>query len=348
MKNIRLTNEEISAICRELGLLIHGGINIADGLLSMAENEETEEMKGLLTEMGNKADDGYQLGQIFREAGCFPEYVTGILEVSDRTGGTEEALLSLGTYYENRVRTERHIRSAVLYPAVLLFIMLIIIVVLLTKVLPVFNDVYAQLGAGLSGVAGGLMALGSFLDKAMPVLLVILAAAVVLIILFAASQGFRDKAITWWKKTRGDKGIAAQISNARFAQVLSMGMRAGLDTQDILKLSENLFTDSPYELGCLKTCGEKLDSGMTLIEALNDSGLIPKSQTRLINVGNRAGRGDEVMADVAARMTEESENALEDKVSKIEPALVIATSILVGLILLSVMLPLVHIMSAIG
>ena len=76
--------------------------------------------------------------------------------------------------------------------------------------------------------------------------------------------------------------------------------------------------------------------------------LLPRAECRLLELGLRSGSGDTTMETITRRLTEESEAALEDKVAQVEPALVVVTSVLVGLILLSVMLPLLHIMTAIG
>ena len=81
---------------------------------------------------------------------------------------------------------------------------------------------------------------------------------------------------------------------------------------------------------------------------MNASGLLPAGQCRLLELGQRSGAGDSAMEAIARDLTEEGEAALESLVSRVEPALVLVCSVLVGLILLSVMLPLMHIMSAIG
>jgi type IV pilus assembly protein PilC len=81
---------------------------------------------------------------------------------------------------------------------------------------------------------------------------------------------------------------------------------------------------------------------------MKDSGLLPAGQSRLLELGQRSGAGDAAMEKIARDLSEESEAALENAVSRVEPALVLICSLLVGLILLSVMLPLMHIMSAIG
>ena len=91
-----------------------------------------------------------------------------------------------------------------------------------------------------------------------------------------------------------------------------------------------------------------LERGEDLASALGASGVLPKASCRLVALGQRSGTGDTVMEEVARRLGEESEYALEARVGQVEPALVLVTSLLVGAILLSVMLPLMNIMTAIG
>ena len=93
-----------------------------------------------------------------------------------------------------------------------MMIMLVMVVVLLTKVLPVFEDVYASLGGQLTGVAGGLLALGRVLDAAMPVLCAVLAAAVVLLAAFAGSAAFRTRVLSLWRKRRHFGGHDLRLS----------------------------------------------------------------------------------------------------------------------------------------
>ena len=95
-------------------------------------------------------------------------------------------------------------------------------------------------------------------------------------------------------------------------------------------------------------CQARLDRGERVTAAMRDSGLLPAAPCRLLELAQRSGAGDSAMEKIAASLAEDSESALEERVSRVEPALVLVCSILVGLILLSVMLPLMHIMSAIG
>ena len=85
-----------------------------------------------------------------------------------------------------------------------------------------------------------------------------------------------------------------------------------------------------------------------LLRTLEAAELMPPSTCRMLTLGLRSGTGDSVMEDISRRMQEDANNALESMVARVEPALVLVTSVLVGVILLSVMLPLMNIMTAIG
>ena len=347
MKKVRLSNDDIGALCLSLSMMLHAGVGPADGLSLMAEDEEGP-MKELLKDMAAEADMGLPLNQVFKDTESFPDYVCSLLTVGEESGRTEEALNALSNHYETQAAINQRLRTALLYPAILLLIMLAVIVVLLVYVLPIFNEVYTQLGASLSGVAGGLLSLGQALGKFMPVLCVLLGIIVALVIAFAASPSFREKILTWYRVKFGDKGISGQLNMARFAGALSMGISSGLTPEDAISLSTSILEGIPTAQARCKDCLEKIFNGANLSTAMNEAGLLPKAECRLLETGIRAGAGDTAMEQVARRLAESSEYAVEAKVGQVEPAMVIVCSVLVGLILLAVMMPLMHIMAVIG
>ena len=338
-----ISNDDIASLCLELSLLLHAGVSTGDALSLLAEEGDR---RGMLKAMAEQVDSGETLSAALRESGAFPTYVCGLVEVGERTGRTEEALSALSRYYEDRVRLARRVRSALLYPAVMLALMLVVIGVLLVKVLPIFDDVYASLGGRLTGVAAGLLTLGRWLEGAMPVLFAVLAAVAALVLLFTAVGPLRRGILSLWHRTRGDKGVSRKLNNARLAQALAMGMASGLPVDEAVELSANLM-EGGAKKRC-ESCRKRLGGGESLGDALKKSGLLPARQSRLLELGQRSGAGDASMEKIARDLSEEGEAALDALVGRVEPALVLVCSVLVGLILLSVMLPLMHIMSAIG
>ena len=148
-----ISHEELSSFCMELSLLFHAGVGAGDALALLREDSD-KSYGDLLSGMARQVDEGAALSAALRASGCFPVYVSGLVEVGEQAGRLEEALSALSRYYEYRTRLDRQIRSALLYPAIMLLLMLLVIAVLLIKVLPMFDDVYQSLGGRLTGVAG--------------------------------------------------------------------------------------------------------------------------------------------------------------------------------------------------
>lgn len=344
---MKISHSETAQLCRGLSLLLHAGISLADGVFLLAE-EETGVLQELLRSLGRRMDGGGQLSEAMEESGAFPDHVSGMVRIGEETGRMEEALASLADFYEERCRTSRQIKNALAYPSMILLLMLAVIAVLLIKVLPVFDEVYASLGSRLTGAAAALLHLGQLLERLLPVLFAVLAAGTAAVLLYCLCASFREKAVAWFQTRFGDRGLSRKFNNARFARALAMALSSGLSLEEAMELSQKLLSDIPGAAQRCRECAEDVSRGTSLAGAMSAADLLPPAQSRMLTVGLRGGNADQVMEDIADRLMEDAGEALEKTISKVEPAMVMFCSLLVGLILLAVMLPLMNIMSTIG
>ena len=347
MKQVRLTNEEVGALCLSLAQLYHSGISSGDALALLAEDDHSA-FGDTLRAMAERADDGVSLSRIFRESACFPAYTSALLEVGECVGKTEATLNALARYYERRAQISHRLRTALLYPAVLMAVLLAVIVILLVWVLPVFNDVYAQLGSSLTGIAGGLLKLGAALKKLMPLLCVLLGLCLAAAVILSVFPRLRATMAVHCRKLFGHSRISHSIHTAHFAQALSMGLNSGLTPQESVALGIRLVDgNSSFTQHC-ESCLAYMEAGASLAEALQKSKFLSGAECRLLEAGIRSGSAELIMEQISERLFARSEAELESRVELIEPALVVLMSVMVGIILLSVMLPLMHIMTTIG
>lgn len=343
---MNLTNLQISRLCRSLSVLLHCGLTVSDGLHLLAR--EDDELCPLLTRLGSRMDGGIPLSDAMEESGQLPTYVTGMVRLSEHSGQLEETLNRLAAFYDRQEQTSHQIKNAVAHPAMLMGLMCLVIGVLLTQVLPVFDRVYASLGGQLAGIGGWLLAAGSVLQSTLPVLLAVLLAVTAAGISIALIPGLRHKVSAFLSKHFGDRGIFRHMNNAQFTQALAVGMAAGLPIEEAMALSCGVLSDIPDAYSRCTTCRDAIAQGADLTDALERAHLLKPSDSRLLALGIRGGSGDRTMADIAQRLSRDADQELEVAVSKIEPAMVLGGSLLVGIILLAVMLPLLNIMSTIG
>ena len=342
-----LDHLQLARLCRSMGLLLHGGFRLADSAFLLAQ-EETSALKELLTNMGTQMDSGRSLSEAMEESGVFPPYVFRLIRIGEETGRVEEALNGLADYYEEQHRAGCQIRSAVAYPSLILVLMMAVVGVLLVKVLPVFDQVYASLGTQMTGAAVGLLYLGQLLKKAMPVLFALLAVLVAAALAYRWVASFREWGNRWFRNRFGDRGAARKFNNARFAQGLSMGLSSGLPLEEAAELAADLLENIPGAARRCRHCRKALAEGSSIRDAMDAGMLLSPVQSRMLSLGLQGGNGDSVMQNIAEQMMEDAKAELDAMVSRIEPAMVLVSSLLVGMILLAVMLPLLDILSVLG
>ena len=348
MKKMSLSNEYLSAFAMQISLLLHAGIAIGDGLQMLAEDEENPDAKEMLLFLGEKVDDGIPIADAMEESGCFPSYVVHMTRTGEETGRTESSFVALANHYERQRQLSERIKGALLYPLVLVVLMLLIIGVLLVKVLPIFNKVYEQLGGAMSGMAAGLLQFGEFLRASLPVITVLVAVFVIVALVMFFSDKLRAKVVLFIKQKFGDKGLIRQVGMARFASALSMGMMSGLPVEEAMRMAMKFDEGSAKMNERYENCLKDLEIGEPLGDSLREEKVFPSMYCRMISLGIKSGQGDNIMEEISRRLDEDANRSIDGAVSKIEPTIVILTSIMVGVILLSVMIPLMNIMSSIG
>lgn len=348
MKKKLVSNEDMTYICSELSFLLQAGVSTGDSLHIMSDDENRKEYGRLFGVMAEKADNGQPLDAIMEEEGVFPKYASNLVSAGTETGRLAECLKSLAAYYRRRVSIEEQLRTAILHPVFLLVVMIVIITVLMTKVVPVFNKVYLQMGQGLTGIGGTLFRIGQILDSAVPFLTMILFVILFLLVMFSISNSFREKMLDTWYGVSDIRGVLGKINRAKFSYGMHISISSGLHIEDILIISKLLVYSSPKMIKRIERSLEDIDSGISLSESLSNNKLLSVADCRLIEAGYRSGNIGIVIEQIAKRLADEAQRDLSNWVASIEPTLVMITSTVIGTILLAVMIPLINIMSALG
>ena len=348
MAKRELSPRYLSVFFEEIATLLHAGIGMGDGLYMLYNDDDGAASRGLLKALYDATEGGAALSEAAAQCGVFPEYAVSMLRLGERTGRMEEISRALSAYYDGRDRLHRNLRDAIAYPVLLLVLMGAVLVLLVTRVLPVFENVFAQLGAQMSPLATTLMHAGQAVSGAA---LYILGAVAVLAVVAAAVYlvpAWHSRFAHFWQRNFGGRGIAGERAAADFAAAMAASMAGGLDAEESLELAGQVSGSSRQMAARLAACKAALDGGETLEHALSESGIFSRRDSRLLTLGIRAGSGDSVMHSIAVHAREEAETKTEEALAMAEPAIVIVLSVLVGAVLLSVMLPLLGVLSVIA
>jgi type IV pilus assembly protein PilC len=346
-KQKRLNNSEVAAFCSQLSLLLPAGITPFESIHLMLEDTATEQGKALLTQIEESLRDGETFHESLKKTEVFPDYVVSMVLLGEESGNLDIITKKLADYYEQQCAISESIKNAVSYPLIMICLMLLILIVLLTKILPIFNQVFVQLGSELTGVSRQLMGLGTAVQSISGILIILvalIAVATVILYKIPKANAWLKKKLHTWSFT---KNFYLDIAYSRFAGALSMITAGGIDIYKGIDLASQLIDNSVMDAK-IKKCKEALLKGDYIHEAMKEAEIFKAQHQRMLQIGFKSGNSEVVFDKISKYYEDETLNRIQRILGSIEPTLVIVFSLMVGLILLSVIMPLIGIMSSIG
>lgn len=344
-KKKRLSDSEIAGFCEQLAYIIKAGISLQEGLMLMSEDARNDVEAKITQGLLESVESGSSLAYALKLSEEFPKYMVNMVEIGENSGRLEEVLESLCTYYERNEAISRNIRSSVTYPVVMIAIMVAVILVIIIEVLPVFQEVFLQLGSEVSPFVQGIMNFGARVREYAWLIIGIIAAIIVIVLILrntaAGRRGLSSISERLFRR------MSATISSGRFASAMALMLSSGMDVDESLAMAAELM-DSDAARKKIQQIKEKMNDGTGFAEAIVETGMFGGLYGKMITVGFKTGTLDGVMKKVAQHYEEEIDRKLSGIIAALEPTLVAILSVIVGMILLSVMLPLMGVMSAIG
>jgi type IV pilus assembly protein PilC len=342
-----LSPRDISLFCSQVGLILEAGIPLADGIGAIEENIESSDGKEMVRRLRGKLEANGSFYAALRDSAVFPNYMVSMVEVGEKAGRLDNVVEVLAHYYDREDKLRHRVRNALLYPLLLVMMMAAVILLLLVKVLPIFNAVFLNLGSDVLSTAQSVTRIGTTIGQCALVLILLLAAVLIFLLAVSGRSAGGRSLPEPFLHFRPVKRIFRKIGSARLASVLSLLLSSGYDITETFELARRIFSDREM-LRKIKQIKKDVDSGVSVSSAMEHAGVFPAVYSGMIRLGAKTGTLDSVMKQLAELSGEEADASIERAISVIEPAMVAALSVVIGGILLSVMLPLMGILSSIG
>ena len=339
-----LSSAELSVFCTQVALVLQAGIPLSDGLAGILEESRDDKSRSLLGSMVEQVEQNGTFYEAVRQSGLFPPYLVQMVGIGEKTGRLEDVMNSLADYYTREQAVRERVKSALLYPFILVCMMSVVIFVLVIKVLPIFQQVLDDLGGGLSITGTGVMGAGVVISRVALVVIGVALVALVALGIYMRVTGGGGRLFLHFGPTRR---IVEKISSARVAFGRAMMLKSGYNLDEALELVPTV-VDSPEVAARVNECRRLVGEGDSLSTAAGKAGLFSGMYLRMVGTGDRTGTLDSVMDKLSDLYEDEVQASLDNFVSIIEPTMVAVLSVIVGVILLSVMLPLMGILSSIG
>lgn len=347
MSKKKLDNLGISAFCESMAMMIQSGIQTDEAAdLLLQEKKDSGILNQGLRVIRDEMEEGSALGAAMRKTGIFPEYALQMIDAAEMTGNLENILFKLSRYYAEQQTISEKLHNAVIYPASMLLLIIAVLSVMLAKVLPAFADVYTNLSGSLTTSAYRYIELANIFCWIVLVILILIAAALFggLLLWNSGKRKLVEKILRHIPSCRR---ILDTMGMFRFTSALGTFLASG-EMQDIAVLESMKMTDCKPVEEKLKRCVRRMEEGHSIAQAAYDEELFEPIYGRMLLAGERSGNLEGVLQHLTELLEENCSDLTDRLINFVDPMLSGVLMLTVGAALLSVMLPLIGIMNAVG
>jgi general secretion pathway protein F len=343
----RISPLDLALTTRQAATLIGAGIPLVEGLGALTEQTENPRLKAALGQVRDRVNEGGSFADSLAATRAFPELYVSMVRAGEAGGALERVLERLADYLESQVRLRNKVSSILIYPLVMLGFALLVVGVLVTVVLPQITELLVSLDQPLPFYTRWIIALSEFARGwwwAMA--LAGIAAALGLRALVRTRRG-REV----WDRTRLRLPVAGRavrlVAISRFTRTLATLLAGGLPITRALDAARDVANNTV--LGrAIDRARESITEGQSVAQPLRASGEFPPLVTHMIEVGERSGELEAMLAKVADTYDEQVETTVARLTALLEPLLILLMVGIVIVIILATLVPLLNVTSALS
>ncbi len=328
----RIKRSELMHLSRQLSAFIRAGVPILDAIQVLTDESASRGVQRVMAEIGEDLRAGATLSDAFeRHPRDFPAFYRGILRSAELTGRLDTVLDQLSTYIERDLEARRKIKSAITYPAIIVVMSILTVIVLATFVLPKFADFFESLDAELPLPTRMLMATTGFLSSSWYLLL---GGFILLVASFLISFRFPSGRYFWHKVLLRVPVLGETVRYAiveRYCRILSSMVSAGVPLTEAMTVARESVKNLVFDRGLRQAYDEML-GGAGLARPLLATKLFPATASQMIRVGEETGSLDAQLEVAAQYFERELDYKIKKVTALIEPGVLLFSGGLVGFV----------------
>lgn len=343
-----LAAADLALITRQLATLIQSGIPIEQTLSATAQQTSKPRIRSMLIAIRAKVMEGYTLADSLGEfPKAFPRLYRSTVAAGEHAGHLDLVLNRLADYTENRQEARQKIQLAAIYPIILSFVAIAIVVFLLTYVVPDIIDVFLKQGQELPALTQAMLAMSEFLTSYGIYLAILLFAGFIVFRYALNKPSFRMRFHKRLLHLPLFAGMVRGVNTARYASTLSILTTSGVPLVDAMRIAGEVLSND-FLRQELKEAARKVSEGGSLHRALDQSGYFPPMMLHMIASGEASGELDSMLERTATMQ----ENTLQSKMAAIvglfEPMMLLVMGVVVLIIVMAIMLPILNMSNLVG
>ena len=337
----RISAETLGVATRQLATLLQAGVPMVDALNAMIEQIDNQNLKRIFSEVKGDVNEGLSLADALGKHKCFSSIYVNMVRAGESSGALEVVLERLSEFLEGQAQLKNRVMGAILYPAVMMIIGCIVMVVMLTSVVPRIAQVFIHAKIQLPLMTRMLIGLSGFLSNFWWLVLIGLGFSIFFALRFIKTPKGRFLWDSFKLNAPVIGPIARMISVARFSRTLSTLLASSVPLLSSLQIVRNVLNNSILE----KTIDDVRDAvreGEDIATPLKRSGCFPPMVTHMIAIGEKSGQLEQMLTRVAISYEQQVQIRVGMLTSLLEPVMIVIMGGSVGFIVFAILTPIMQ------
>jgi type IV pilus assembly protein PilC len=342
----RVKKKSLAIFTRQMATMIDAGLPLVQSLDILAQQEEEETFRDIISTVKNEVEAGATLAAALQKhPRVFDDMYVNLVVAAEEAGTLDVILARLATHIEKMEELKKKIRSALVYPAMIVTVAIGVTIVLMVFVVPVFEKLFAGIGSTLPLPTRVVIAVSNIFKSYLPIVIAIVVVLVIVLRRYYKTENGKRRIDDLMLKLPIFGELLRKVAIARFARTLGTLVSSGVPILESLNIVAGASGNKVVEEAILKG-RVSISEGQTISEPLAQSGVFPVMVTQMISVGETTGSLELMLNKVADFYESEVDTAVATLSSMLEPVLMIFLGVIVGGLVIAMYLPIFKMASA--
>ncbi len=346
----KIPGKELVIFTRQLAILLDAGLPLIRALRTLERQAKNKVSKKIIGETADYVESGFTFSEsLSKNKSTFDYLYVNMIKAGESAGALEIILGRLATFMEKTAKIINKIKTAMIYPLVVIVVAGGVTVFLMTFIVPRFKVIFSELlqGTPLPELTIFVINLSDVLvNKIWSIVIVVVLIVVIFKVIKKTKKGAYLIDLAKYKMPLLGS-LVSKTSIARFTRTLGTLLSSGVPVLNALLIVRDTSGNELVKVGIQKV-HDAVKEGDTIASPLLAAKIFPDMVISMIEVGEETGKLPEMLEKIADTYEEEVDNAVEALTSLIEPIMIVFMAVVVGTIVIAMFMPLIKIMQTLG
>lgn len=335
--------KDITVFCKQFYSILTAGVTVIDGLRMVQDQTENKYLRQALYNVMVNVEKGESLADAMEMEGkVFPSLLVHMVAAGEATGNLEIAFDRICTQFDKDMKLTSMVKSAMIYPIVVMVVAVAVIIVLMTTVIPNFQQTFSQMGEELPMLTKIVISMSDFITSNLVAVLGGIVTLIIFIVCGRKTEPGKQFTSRMALKIPMFRNFSVKNAAAKFSMTMSTLIMSGVPLVEALEIVGNVIENRIIRKA-VKDCREEVMQGIPMSEPLEASGVFPPMVTHMLKIGEETGTTEQMLDKVAEYYESEVEAATKNLTSAMEPMIIVVLAIVVGGVIGAVMMPMMSI-----